>query len=122
MDFLPKIVTDFILKTAISGEDFKHLTDDDKNIVENIISNIVDSYDTSDFGSFISGLIEMHKVYPKIYPEDFHAKFLDFLSDRNMWEWTFASMDKSPTKYDWEAAKYITLDLKERMINQEVFP
>jgi hypothetical protein len=106
---------------ALKGDSFKELTDENKHTILNLIASCVEAYNNQDFGEFISGLLNIREYGIKFYPEEFHPSFIDFLTDQNMWDWVLTSYDKEPTLSDWDAAKYIVQDLKERLDTGQVF-
>jgi hypothetical protein len=73
-------------------------------------------FSEQNFKGFIKSLLTLRSEVIKLNPENIDVGLVDLIMDEEMGSWAISAMDRSPTDYDWEAARLISLELQDILI------
>lgn len=73
-------------------------------------------FSEQNFKGFIKTLLTLRSEVIKINPEDVDVGLVDLMMDEEMNNWAISGMDRTPTDYDWEAARLISLELQDILV------
>lgn len=80
--------------------------------IKDYIEKAITADNNDNFNDFIKNLLLLRETVAEVDPEILDISFVDFMMDNNMWSWVMSSLNREPTDFDKEAAKYVVNDLK----------
>lgn len=85
--------------------------------IKHAIDLILKEFQMGNFQGFIKNLLTLRTLVLKKNPEDLDLGLVDLIMDENCFDWVVSVVDRTPTDFDWEAAKYIAEDLADTLKN-----
>ena len=83
------------------------------NKINLMIELCIKFFSEENFKGFIKALLTLRSEVIKLDPEKIDIGLVDLIMDEEMGNWAISSIDRIPTDYDWEAARLISLELKD---------